>query len=827
MQINSNTTLQELFNNGIISVRTQNILLNIGIETIEDLLSFAKEPEDLLKITNFGKKAYNEVAPIIQEIRKRDDLMSQQTANSMFEALSTDVRNILTDVFEALSHKDSDITNFFKKDYPTVALLHSTMMNGNEATITINERLNFLENIELRRMYALYLDKVINRLEQNSLTDNDVCVTYKERAAYLSDKIESFSYEDKVKYFMTDDARKFFQMLYVEMRNKQNMRTKSFLEEFAPDFQALLPLFNEPLERYKILFPGKHLNITLAYVFDFNGLLKMKFDHYWQINAEEVRVTKVKNNFPYLNYSEQDHIIEYKEKHGIYPLFYVLHKHMCLSTDRNNKIFSLLYGIADGKEHSINEVAEIMNLTCERIRQLTMCNVEVHKALVINNEKWKHYNSLLSLPYVTEETKEVKEIMAREGLEYDFSTFARLMQLLGSRNFKMKVRKANNTTETINIINQYETRHVGETFVVVNRKKMPKFKPTLSAEILCTLLSARYSCDSYVDLNDCLGDISDEERILSLELLLYIGRKMGLNIDENNRIFVPQNYIDVKNEIYDMLVKKGEPMSLNEIFDTFKSKYPDFKYKEPENIRRFIFENKHIKAIGNSSCYGLEEWDNVYFGTIRELLISLLEASDDPIHLKELYKAVKVYYPKTTLVSLDSSMKADLHKRFIAFQNRFFGLRAKTYDKMFKEWVYEHVPFESRIREMHKFIAQKNRFPVASKNEKENSLYNWYHYIRVNIDKISPEERAELEGLIKHYHDLFVPRNLTEHTFFVNCKLYKAFVEKHHVLATITKDEMLYNWFKRSRSRSQIYKDFRQIYMDDLYVYLRSQGINI
>ena len=56
MQLNLDTTINALYENGLISVRTINCLRYAGMNTMEDVLNYAENPEELLKLKNFGRK---------------------------------------------------------------------------------------------------------------------------------------------------------------------------------------------------------------------------------------------------------------------------------------------------------------------------------------------------------------------------------------------------------------------------------------------------------------------------------------------------------------------------------------------------------------------------------------------------------------------------------------------------------------------------------------------------------------------------------------------------------------------------------------------------
>lgn len=92
-----------------------------------------------------------------------------------------------------------------------------------------------------------------------------------------------------------------------------------------------------------------------------------------------------------------------------------------------------------------------------------------------------------------------------------------------------------------------------------------------------------------------------------------------------------------------------------------------------------MYKHKHIKAIGKTSCYALDYWEGIYFGSIRDLLIDLLEGSSLPLHIDNLYDGVTEHYPNTTKASIAATMEDEDLQRFVEFEGNYFGLTSKDY----------------------------------------------------------------------------------------------------------------------------------------------------
>ena len=831
MQLNLDTTINALYKNGLISVRTINCLRYAGMNTMEDVLNYAEDPEELLKLKNFGRKSYTEIEPLIRNVRQEHGAPSPQTANEMFEMVGETIGQMLREAYDSLFGEETEMTRYFKSVFPSVVELHSLLVTDDETLTKVREGFSMQENVEYRRVIVTYLDNAINRMVDGKRADNDTYATYKERHAELARKVEVFSYPEKVEYFMSAGAREFFKTHYDKMREKLSVRARNFLDHFAPNFQDLVPYFEAPLTDYKNLCPGQNMKHTLTEIFNFNQELKTEFDRYWQMSSDEVLLAMLKHSYPFLSSLERKFVCEHAKVYGVHPLFYLLYNYMRLSDVKNNKVFSLLYGIFDGQERTLNELAEAMSLTRERIRQIVSKKLEVHDNDLIKNDGWKSYDDLLTLPFITEETNEYQHLKEREHLRFDFRVFARLMQLLGDRDFEINVKSNNRSIGLLRFAAQYETEIVGNVAVSINRRKMPCIKVKDCIESLNQLVSSRYTNDTRIDVATSLGTMSNEEKADATKLMAYLAKEgLGLEVDEDNRVLVQKNHIDVAEDLYTILARKGEPMSVDELFVAFKEMYPDHKYTESAQIRSWLFRHPNIKPIGNTSRYGLDSWENVFFGTIRDLLAKLLEESDEPMHIEQLFEAVVEHYPNTKPQSLEWSMGDDTLGRFVHFNDGFYGLKSKSYDAKWIEYdatARQRQSFEERLADFCAFVESYNRYPVSGNGEGEASLYRWLYNVQNEVYEIKEEYKVMLTETLARYEQDFIPRNGTENEFRNNCQRYKDYINSHYALPSVSAEPELYSWMVRSKANYNSFVDHRRKYLTDLFNYILSLGFSI
>ena len=114
MQLNLDTTINALYKNGLISVRTINCLRYAGMNTMEDVLNYAEDPEELLKLKNFGRKSYTEIEPLIRNVRQEHGAPSPQTANEMFEMVGETIGHMLREAYDSLFGEETEMTRYFK-----------------------------------------------------------------------------------------------------------------------------------------------------------------------------------------------------------------------------------------------------------------------------------------------------------------------------------------------------------------------------------------------------------------------------------------------------------------------------------------------------------------------------------------------------------------------------------------------------------------------------------------------------------------------------------------------------------------------------------------
>ena len=739
---------------------------------------------------------------------------------------------ILRQEYERLCKQTNDVVLAFKTYYPSVKDLHNLVIGNDKSLLEIHCDLSMVGNIEIRKMIECYLNRSVCRMSYNKCSNNAIYGRYKERLSEIRSKNGIFSYKEKSQCFMIPSVCEFLQSVYIRMcKELLSTRARNFVKIIAPNFKDLVPYMDVSFHEYKKLCPRQNMEKTLAEIYSLNGCLKVQFDKYWQMEDAEVRVELFRQKYPFLSSSERRFVMEHECVYGMEPLFFLLYNYMRISDERNNKIFSLLYGIFDGKERTLDELSAGIGLSRERIRQIVSEKLEVHATDLIKSDAWKKYESLLYLPFVTKETSEYLLLKEREHLNFDFRVFARLMQLVGERNIEITINGIENTKMELKYSNQYEVETIDNLVVLINRKKMPSIKIKECVANLRKQISLRYANDTFIFIESQLGTVDKNEKIDAVKLLAYIAKKgFGLNVNENNEVLMHKNCsFNVAEELYKIISQNGKPMSLADIFVEFIKTYPEQKDIKVSDIRFYLFDHPKIKPIGKTSCYGIDNWENVFYGSIRDLLIKQLEASNEPLQIQTLFDIVVKHFPNTNMKSLKCSMTGDELNRFVKFDNGFFGLNGKKYDLSYEicSEKIQRCNFDEHFREFREFVKNYNRYPTSNNGENEYTLYRWLRRVTNGECKITNEQQIRFNDSLKRDEVNLIPRNAVESEFRDNCRGYKEYINNHYALPNVSSEPELYNWMVRSKQNYNSFLDHRRTYLTDLFNYILSLGFKI
>lgn len=807
MEFNLDTTIKDLYDWGQISVRAANSLHHAGIETLGDVLNRIETPMDLLNIRNFGRKSYMEMELILNKMIRRHAEATLQTKEERFAALGENLVKIIAEAYTAVTVGESEVRLYLQAAYPQPSDFHFLVMGDVDKMLAVVEDYSRDENLAIRHSYKQFIAIALAGMENAQQAENDVYAEYKRKSMDLAMRMEDFSYEQVAMYFLSPIAKDYLEKSYQEqVESSLSVRSKNFAAKFLPHFSDLIKYADEPLSSYRNICPRQSMKKTLTEIFQFNQKFRREFDRVSKLTDDEIKTEFLKRDYPYLISRQRQFVFDFIKENNHAPLFFLMLQYLRLSENRSNKIYCLYHGIFDGKKRTLKEIADAMGLTRERCRQIVSGTIDAQESEIATNDGWENYQELFGLPFVYERTEEYIRLRESEHLSENFEIFAALLNLKG----------------------YFMVENVEGHTVLVN-KHVEGFSFSDCLDTLFSIVNAKYSVDTYVALDSILYAVPEQLKADMKALIRFVAKDIyKVQITEDGQLYLPQNYIDIAEVLYDILAKRGEPTHVEEIFNEFKRRYPDHKYSEPLQIKSSLYKHKHIRAIGKTSCYALDSWEGVYFGSIRDLLVDLLSESDVPQHIDILYERVSEYYPNTTKASVAATMEDENLQRFLEFEGKYFGLTSKQYPAEYVvATTVQRYSFEERFQMFKNFVDTYHRFPSYNGSEEEASLMRWFHNATNDVLTISEEQKALLDATTKRYDDLGYPRSATESEFLLKCMDVKDYICQHHTLPTNREAPELYAWLRRSRDNYDSFTDKRRLYMTELLNYILSFGFSI
>ena len=801
------TTIKELLEWGRISVRTYNALNAAGYDTLGGVLDNITTPMDLLNLRNFGRKSYTEMEPILNGMIHGHAAPVPQTEEERFAALGEGLTRIITEAHRAVTDGEEDVKAYLRAACPHPVDLHNLVMGDVEKMLVVVEEYTRDENLEIRHAYKHFIEAVMSGMEESQQAVNDIYAEYKRKSTELAVRMEAFSYEQAARYFLSPIASDYLEKIYQEKKEAMlSVRSRNFVNRFVPHFADLIKYADEPLKNYRNICPGKSMMKTLTELFQFNQKFKQDFDRITRLSDDEIQTELMKRGYPFLTSRQRKFVFDFTKEYGHAPLLFLLLHYLRLSENRSNKVYCLYHGIFDGKRRTLNEIADAMGLTRERCRQIACGKIDAQESEIATNDGWEYYHELFDFPLVHERTEEYIRLKEEEHLPESFDIFAALVSLKGD----------------------FKAEDVEGHTVLVN-KHFEEFSFSDCMDTLFSIVNAKYSVDTYVALDSILYAVPEQLKADMKVLVRYVAADIyKVQITEDGQLYLPQNYIDIAEELYDILAKRGEPMHVEEIFNEFKRRYPDHKYTEPMQIKSSLYKHKHIRAVGKTSRYALDSWEGVYFGSIRDLLVDLLSASDLPLHIDNLYDGVSEHYPNTTKASVAATMEDEDLQRFVEFEGDYFGLTSKQYPAEYAvATTVQRYRFEDRLQMFKDFIEAYHRFPSYNGSEQEASMMRWYYNVTTGVLSLTDEQKSMLDNTIARYDAMGYPRTATENEFAVNCRDVKEYIRRNHTLPSSSDAPELYAWLRRSRDNYDSYTDKRRQYMTDLLNYVLSFGFSI
>ena len=560
--------------------------------------------------------------------------------------------------------------------------------------------------------------------------------------------------------------------------------------------------------------------------------------------------------------------IAFKDRHGHYPMIFLLYKSLSYLTEREREVVKEIWGMKKcpiqylseitpdfskwSVEHSplltLDEIAIKIGLTRERTRQIYEKAQRRIKSGALKNivqyKDWDVYgigkDNLFFFPddlnndcIITEHGFLIEYIQKNWDTEWSnqfimdvpciSTNFLYFINLLRGMN-PYWIDKEKKMVSAHYIAKEQITPY----FFINNRleqfsynraiKEVLRLQKVKKTENVFVPIKS-YFIDNESFWNKKISPSTIEKDSIQQLLIWFFQSLCDVQI-ENQCILFKANEVDYGDKAYEILKVAGTRLHRDEIFNRLQIVCFEMglscNITNSSQITPYLTRDPRIFPIGKSSYWGLKEWGEL-IGSIREIALEIVNKTKEPIHIEDLTKRVIEIRPDSNEKSVSSIIRQTTTTgELLLFYGDYIGCPNRKYEK---EYIIMPQTFDDWLKAFNDYVVKNKHFPYYNQEGFECYLYRW-HFKACQLTELSSEEILKFEMLEKnlaHY-----PHNLTEYNFLHNCNLYKKFVEGNNRMLEETDDSELYKWFYSASLNYSTYKDNRKDYFSQLLQYLSS-----
>lgn len=428
-----------------------------------------------------------------------------------------------------------------------------------------------------------------------------------------------------------------------------------------------------------------------------------------------------------------------------------------------------VYG--DKEETSLEDIARLLNLSRERVRQIRKKCLDdlfakFHFLKNFNDDLYSNYaiEEDAKFIFVDNELKSRVNKVGQSNFSNNFITYilytyrAEFYDLIG--NVEDVLQK--------NFIN-HRTRHNWRSFYLVDKKISEIFNFHDLLDDLCLRVEERITETYTFNFKSYLSKFLADGELERLEEVMPIAEKvvfeeLNIIVDLEDNISFERNTSKLAFEYaLEALEQLGEPSTVSEIVATVRHLHPNYDTDEPK-IRTAMKRIHGFVPIGRRSIFGLKKWekelDNFKGGTIRTISKEYLLSFEEPVHKKEIARHVKRFRPKTNANSIYNNLYVDESRTFVFFENYLIGLFSKKYPDKYKLLRKTAPPskrtWEESFETLENFIHENGRLPYSSGcPEAEQKLYRWLSVQKgkAKRNKLEESQKKVVQSIIGRFED--------------------------------------------------------------------------
>lgn len=653
-------------------------------------------------------------------------------------------------------------------------------------------------NEELIDICNKYQDEYIENRETETKKENPLKTIISELTRVQREVINSF-------IFVNTNSLSVRSKNAISLHLKNNLKVKSFAEKI---------LLSESFNVQNIK------NVGAKCVPEIEVYISIIKDFIFEVSqtTDENYLIALKNKFLIQRTFEIPLVpSEILESESIFQLTdFLLNKNAFFDENQTVIIKKALKLFDNQKELTLDEIAEQVNLSRERVRQIRKLSLDnlFNKLLFISN-----FNDDLFQKYSID-----VECMSIEITPGILAKINQSNKTNFSREFTTYILSAY-LKDSFAIVGNYEDVLQPKYFNARNRHNWNNFylvEKELASEIDFNSLTndisnrindkieesysfnfksyiSKFLTNNNIDLLDLLFPIC--EKIINEEFEIYLDLDENLNFKRNTTQ-------QAHEYAFEALEHLGKPSKVKEIFERVIQLHPNYDTEEAK-IRVSMKRKNGFVPIGRKSMFGLKKWENELEnfkgGTIRNIVEEYLMQFSEPKHISDITEYVLKYRPKSNQYSILQNLKLDESGLYIFFKGSHIGLTTKTYESDFKKISEtkknDKKTWEERFEMLQNFVSIEKRLPFSNGvPEKEIKLYRWINVQKGKLQKGKLEKNKgdKFNSLLERFPSTNGRRRLNSNEKY---KELISFVSINHRLPSANKngEENLYQFFYKQR----------------------------
>ena len=787
-------TLEELYDNEVITTRTYNVCMSEGFANAEDIIQYLNKHGSFHKLRRCGEKSYRELNEVCSRYNNNiecatipvDHTNSDENKTSNY--LSKTVQDIYKEneisvrSYNVCYYNDlltaEDIVRYYQKNGGLFNLRNCGLKTRIELEIIYQKALPFFQQPLQAFTGGDLITKRLSRTQvdiaQNILKFEVSNLSVRTRNSLMSHLDGDISLKNFETNILLKDNPKLFQL--------QNLGKKSWGEliNFKERIQNLLS------ELLSVENEAKLIGIRNEYY------LKTKFP---EISVPE----NVKNSSSI--FLILDHVIKFPAFQNEREAFILKH---CLKIfERTEKL-------------TLTAAANILSISRERVRQIreTILDDLANKFEFVKNiydHDVVRYKENLDEDFLFISDEIATTINERANSEFTKEFILYIIYL----NLDSRYKVVGDVTAVLTI-NEVKRRtcYNWKNFYLLEINLAEKFQTERFIEDIEKRLNERLDesyalvFKSYISNFLSEFDLATLERILPFAELI-LNKEFNLFLDVDERVIFTRNTIrQVHEYAYEALQEIGGPAKVEEIYKVVKERFPHFETSEM-GIRASMKTKNGFVAMSRTSTFGLKVWEKelVDFkgGTIRSIITELLISHDVPQRISAITDYVLKFRPKTNEKSILNNLKVDESDTFVFYKNSMVGLKGKeypdSYEKLDEISIIDRNSWESRYQDLKTFITYGNRLPLSSNSPiDEIKLYRWLNVqkCKIKAKSLNSEKTALINSIFEQYPIINANRYLNSMSRYP--ELEKFIIENNRLPRAGNKDEeRLYAFFRNQK----------------------------